>query len=75
MVRHALGLRITAESAKKAPDLHWESWSISRIPAEPAKRLGVLQVGHPADMQWNRSRAYSRASKEARILFPFTWLQ
>ncbi len=43
--------RIIAESAKKAtnkaPDMHWESWTFSSIPAEPE----VLQVGHQADMQ------------------------
>ncbi len=39
--------RIIAESAKKAritnkaPDMHWESWTISRIPAEPEEAWSV----------------------------------
>ncbi len=32
--------------------MHWESWTVSSIPAEPSlKSPGVLQVGHLAHMQ------------------------
>ena len=48
MVRHVVGL-IIAESSQqrlecytnKAPDMHWESWTVSSIPAEPEEAWSV----------------------------------
>ncbi len=73
MVRHAVGL-IIAESSQqrrlecctnKAPDMHWESWTVSSIPAEPK----VLQVRHQAHMHaaWDRSSLTVEPAKKPRV--------
>ena len=69
MVRHALGLRSQQSQQRslecytnKAPDMHWESWTVSRITVEQA--WSVTSRTHQADMQWDRSRLTIEPAKK-----------
>ena len=54
--------------------MHWESWTFSRIPAEPEEAWSVTR-GHQADMQRGTGVVWQfRANKEAQKSLPIKHL-
>ncbi len=72
MVRHVVGL-IIAESSQqrlecytnKAPDMHWESWTVSSIPADPKEAWSVTSRAPASHSAWDRSSLTVEPAKKA----------
>ncbi len=72
--RHALGLGSQQSQQRrlecytnKAPDMHWESWTISRIPARPKEAWSVTSRTPGSHAAWDRSSLTVEPAKKSRV--------
>ncbi len=57
----------------KAPDMHWESWTVSNIPAEPEEAWSVTSRTPGSHAVWDRSSLTVELAKKPIVescLFP-----